>query len=206
MDRIAPIHCTLAFPQFYRHFSWRSFLLALKLKRAELIEVLVAPNPIVEAFNVIKDFWFGLSSCGVNVILNLFTLQVTEEWFSHCTIPAVTAATHAWAQPVIFAPTVELITARMMTDSLGFLRQTAIVSASSTKLVCIRDPILQPTTARECRSSTAARYNQPSCVRIYVMSVTQAWSGLSCWNWRCMALASSVTSDPLATLNLLTQL
>lgn len=56
MDRIAPIHCTLAFPQFYRHFSWRSFLLALKLKRAELIEVLVAPNPIVEAFNVIKDF------------------------------------------------------------------------------------------------------------------------------------------------------
>ena len=46
----------VAFPQFYRHFSWRSFLLALKLKRAELIEVLVAPNPIVETLNVIEDF------------------------------------------------------------------------------------------------------------------------------------------------------
>jgi hypothetical protein len=33
--------------------------------------------------------------------------------------------------------------------------------------------MLQPTTARECKSSTAAKYNQPSCVPMYVITVTQ---------------------------------
>jgi hypothetical protein len=47
----------------------------------------------------------------------------------------------------------------MITESLGFLRQTAIVSAFSTMLVRMCDPMLQPTTARECKSSTAAKRN-----------------------------------------------
>jgi hypothetical protein len=42
----------------------------------------------------------------------------------------------------------------MITDPLGRLRHTAIVSASSTKPVCMREPMLQPTTARECKSNT----------------------------------------------------
>jgi hypothetical protein len=46
----------------------------------------------------------------------------------------------------------------MITEPFGFLRQTAIVSAASTKLVCVRDPMLQPTSARECKSSTTAKY------------------------------------------------
>ncbi len=46
----------------------------------------------------------------------------------------------------------------MVTGVFGFLRQTAIVSASSTKLVCMRVPMLQPTTARECKSRTAAQF------------------------------------------------
>jgi hypothetical protein len=73
----------------------------------------------------------------------------------------------------------------MITKSLVFLRHTAIVYASSTKLVCMRVPMLQPTTARESKSNTAAKYNQPSCVRLYLISVTQAWSGSSCLKWRC---------------------
>lgn len=47
----------------------------------------------------------------------------------------------------------------MITESFGFLRQTAIVSASSTKLVRMCDPMFQPTTASECMSGTAAKYN-----------------------------------------------
>jgi hypothetical protein len=66
----------------------------------------------------------------------------------------------------------------MITESLGLLRHTAIVSASNTKLVCMREPILQPTTARECKSNTAAKYNQPSCVRMYVISVLGKVRGL----------------------------
>ena len=54
----------------------------------------------------------------------------------------------------------------MITESLGLLRHTAIVSASGTELVCMRDPILQPTAAHEYKSSTAAKYSHPSWVRI----------------------------------------
>jgi heme/copper-type cytochrome/quinol oxidase subunit 1 len=37
--------------------------------------------------------------------------------------------------------------------------------------------IAQPTTLRAYRSSTTARYSQPLRVRMYVMSLTQAWLG-----------------------------
>ncbi len=46
----------LAFPQTCRHFSKRSLTLALELMGAELIEMLVAPDSIVENLDVIKDF------------------------------------------------------------------------------------------------------------------------------------------------------
>lgn len=46
----------LAFPQTCRHFSQRSFTLPLELMRTELIEMLVAPNTIVETLDVIEDF------------------------------------------------------------------------------------------------------------------------------------------------------
>ena len=46
----------LAFPQFTRHFSWRSLTLPLELMGTELIEVLMAPNTIVETLDVIEDF------------------------------------------------------------------------------------------------------------------------------------------------------
>ena len=43
-------------------------------------------------------------------------------------------------------------------------RQQAISSASLTRLVCMCGCMLQPTTWRLCRSSTAARYSHPSSV------------------------------------------
>jgi hypothetical protein len=74
-----------------------------------------------------------------------------------------------WQQVVIFAPAVELITAKLTPlvrvnhpGALGCLRHTAIMSASSTISVAIVDFIDQPTTAREYRSITTVRYSQPS--------------------------------------------
>ncbi len=46
----------LAFPQTCRHFSLRSLTLPLELMGAELIEMLVASNSIVETLDVIEDF------------------------------------------------------------------------------------------------------------------------------------------------------
>ena len=46
----------LAFPQFTRHFSSRSLTLPLELMGAELIEMLVAPNTIVETLDISEDF------------------------------------------------------------------------------------------------------------------------------------------------------
>ena len=48
----------------------------------------------------------------------------------------------------------------------GFLRHSAINNASKTRSVVILDFIDQPTTRRENKLITTARYNQPSCVRI----------------------------------------
>jgi hypothetical protein len=49
-------HLDVAFPQTYRHFSQRSLRLALELMGAELIQILMALNSIVETLDVIEDF------------------------------------------------------------------------------------------------------------------------------------------------------
>jgi hypothetical protein len=72
-------------------------LTSLELKGAELIKMFVTPNWIVEAFNVLKDFRPGLLPCFVNPLFDFFTLQVTEERFGHCVVPAVASSTHAGA-------------------------------------------------------------------------------------------------------------
>ena len=46
----------------------------------------------------------------------------------------------------------------------GERRATALFRASTTHRLSIRSPIAQPTIRREERSSTAARYSQPSWV------------------------------------------
>lgn len=46
----------MAFPQTYRNFSKRSLALALEFIGAQLFEMLVAYNSIVETLDVIKDF------------------------------------------------------------------------------------------------------------------------------------------------------
>ena len=49
----------------------------------------------------------------------------------------------------------------------------------------------QPTTAREKRSRMTARYNQPSWVQRYVMSVTHAVSGAGTANCRASTLGAT---------------
>ena len=73
----------------------------------------VTPNWIVEAFNVLKDFRPGLLPCFINPLFDFFTLQVTEERFSHRVVPAVASSAHAGAQSVFLAPAAELITAKL---------------------------------------------------------------------------------------------
>ena len=65
----------------------------------------------------------------------------------------------------------------------GLRRQTAINNASNTSSLVIRDCIDQPTTFLECKSTTTVRYNQPSWVRIWVISVTHAVLGCVTLNW-----------------------
>jgi hypothetical protein len=45
--------------------------------------------------------------------------------------------------------------------------------------------MLQPTTWRLWRSSTAAKYNQPSSVGMHVMSLDQTWFGAAGLKSRC---------------------
>jgi hypothetical protein len=73
----------------------------------------VTPNWVVGAFNVLKDFRLGLLPCFVNLLFDLFTLQVTEERFGHRVVPAITPSAHTGTQSVFLAPTAELITAKL---------------------------------------------------------------------------------------------
>ena len=82
---------------------------------AELIEMLVASNTIVETLDVVEDFRLGLVPCGVNPLFDLFALQVAEERLGHGVIPAIAPAAHARAQSVVFAPTIELVAAKLAT-------------------------------------------------------------------------------------------
>jgi|GEM_PF-5161614 hypothetical protein len=69
--------------------------------------------------------------------------------------------------------------------SPGKRRDTAISKASTTSRLVIRSPIDQPTISREYKSSTTARYRQPSRVGMYVRSATQTWliaTGSNCRN------------------------
>ncbi len=80
---------------------------------ADLIQVLVTPGSIVEALDVIEDFRLGLSSGAVDLFLDFFALEIAEERFSYRVVPAIPTATHAWTQPVVLAPTSELVTAEL---------------------------------------------------------------------------------------------
>ena len=76
----------------------------------------MASHSILETLDVLKDFRLGLCPCLVNPLFDLFALQAAEEQFSHRVIPAVAPATQAEAQPIVFAPTVEFVTAKLMFD------------------------------------------------------------------------------------------
>ena len=75
--------------------------------------MLVASGSIVKSLYVIKYICSGQIPGFVNALFDLLVLQVTEERLSHCVIPTVAPAAHARTQSVVFAPTVELIAAKV---------------------------------------------------------------------------------------------
>ena len=79
----------------------------------ELIEMLMASNSIVKILDVIEDFWLGFSPCLVNPFFDLFTLQTAEVRFGHRVIPTVAPTALTGAQSVVFAPTIEFVTAKL---------------------------------------------------------------------------------------------
>ena len=87
--------------------------LALEFIGALLLEMLVAPNPIVETLDVIEDFRLGLCPRWVNPLFDPLALQAAEERLRHRVIPTITPATHAGAQPIVFTPAIELITTEL---------------------------------------------------------------------------------------------
>ncbi len=69
----------LAFPQNSRHFSQRSLTLALELMGADLIQILMALNSIVETLDVIEDFRLGLSLGLVNPPFDALAREVQNK-------------------------------------------------------------------------------------------------------------------------------
>jgi hypothetical protein len=80
---------------------------------AEFVKMFATPNWIVEAFNVLKDLRLGLMPCFVNTLFDFFTLQVTEELFGHCVVPAVASSAHTGDQSAFLAPAAELVTSKL---------------------------------------------------------------------------------------------
>jgi hypothetical protein len=72
------------------------------------------PTWIVETPNVPKDFRPNLLPCFINSLFDFFTLQITEELFSHC-VAAATPSAHGLSYWVFLAPAAELINAKMRT-------------------------------------------------------------------------------------------
>ena len=65
-----------------------------------------------------------------------------------------------------------------------------MTSASVTSCAVICSLIDQPTTRRENKSNTTAKYNQPSAVQMYVKSATQRWFGAVASNDRSSRLGA----------------
>jgi hypothetical protein len=77
---------------------------------------------------------------------------------------------------------------------MGLRRHKAIINASITRSRAMVGFIDQPTTLRECRSMTTARYSQPCQVRL--MSVTQARSGAATVNSRLSRFGAMIDGRP----------
>lgn len=97
-------------------------------------------------------------------------------------------ANHRWCRPTLG------------TSAPGSWRRVCAATADSractTNSVLARSRIVQPTTCLESRSITAARYIQPSCVRIKVKTLSQAVSGSVTSNCRSSRLAAAGHSVP----------
>ena len=133
----------------------------------------MCPLAIVKDFDIFEDCISGVIARFINAMMNQFDLKGVEKALGDGIIPAITLLTHAGFNAMVvqkFPVTVSGVLAAsiaMRYQSLSGLRfHRAISSASLTRPAVIRDPMDHPTTARENRSITTARYSQPSRVGI----------------------------------------
>ena len=70
-------------------------------------------DSIVKTLYVIKHIRLGVLPGGVDVAFDSLFLQAAEERFGNCIVPAVSPATPAGHQLVVFAPTIGIITAKL---------------------------------------------------------------------------------------------
>jgi len=153
----------------------------------------VTPGSIVEHFDVLEDICLREIASSVDLSSDSLLFQAAEERFSDRVVPTVPSPTHAGielvrfaeADPGIAAVLRSLVGVHDLTRCFGFRLQTAMSKASKTRSRASVGCIDHPMIIRLWRSMTTARYNQPSHVRMYVMSVTHATSGRSTVNCRC---------------------
>ena len=88
-----------------------------------------------------------------------------------------------------------------MTPASGARLNHAMRSASVTRELCTCGCMRQPTTWRLNRSSTTARYSQPSSVAMYVLSHVHTWLGALAVKSRCSRLGAM---DRLCLLSVVT--
>jgi hypothetical protein len=72
----------LAFTQFCSH-SHSHNLTPLEIKGADLVMMLMTPNWILKAFNLLHDFRPAHLPCFINLLFDFFTFHVTEERICH---------------------------------------------------------------------------------------------------------------------------
>ena len=96
--------------------------------------MLVASHSVEENLDVIEDFGLGLSPYWVNPLFDLSALQAAEERLSQRVITAVTPTTHAGSQTVIFAPSIEFVTAKYAAAFLRIPRSLVVRMSSALDL------------------------------------------------------------------------
>ena len=93
----------------------------------------VTSRPIVERFDVVGDVLRSGLSVFVNVLLDPFLLETSEERFSNSIVPTVSAATHAGFEMVGFAepsPSVAAILRSLIGVDQGTIKVTTAAGAT----------------------------------------------------------------------------
>ena len=149
--------------------------------KLELIDLVWGPIPqrrmnplaVIKPLNVVENALPCLGTGLIVAVKNESSFQQPEKTLSWGIVPAVAFSAHTANCAVFYQQALEISACilrspvRMMNQARwGLRRFTARVKASMTRLRVMRSDIDHPTTAREKRSMTTARYSHPSFVHM----------------------------------------